>query len=862
MVGRLSIMLTGLLLFMCATMVFGATIRVGVTTADVERPLAISSEVSLAAVKYPQKSLQELDSRPDKQPEYISFDSVLRQYWQWLLLSLVPIGAMALVITHMAKLNRKIGQAKLALEREAHERCRAELVLGQSEDRFRNLVETTHDVVWEVDDKGFFTYVSPQVEALLGYMSEEFVGKRLHNFLHMDQSKAEVQNLCNASDHPPIDSVEHILAHKKGQRVVLQCSAMPFFHANGSFLGYRGISRDVTSRKQLDEALHREKERAQVTVESIADGVVTTDVAGNIEYLNPVACQLTGWKLSLARGRHLLDVLSLIDDVNQEPIADFVATCLAQGRSVLLPESTMLVRRNGEKQYHVEMRLSPLRNRQREVIGVVGVFRDRTEMRQLVKQMAFQASHDALTGLINRYEFEKRLSKSLDEAQTSDQCHVLCYLDLDQFKIVNDTCGHIAGDNLLKQLAQQLQLLVRPTDVFGRLGGDEFGLLIANSKVSEARGIIDGLCKAVKDYRFVWQGKLFGLGVSVGVVSIDAHSGSLTDVLSSADSACYVAKEQGRNRVYIYQSDDAAFHERQGQMQWVHRIRRSFEQERFYLYYQNVVGLLDVGEDFRHCEILLRMRDDFGNEITPMSFIPAAERYHMMPRIDRWVTRAAFQFIQPNIDLFTAARMRFAINLSGQSLCDDHFLNFIINQLDKTGVPPEMLCFEITETAAIANLGRAMRFIALLKSMGCKFSLDDFGSGLSSFSYLKMLPVDYVKIDGSFVKTMLQDPVNFAMVESVNQIGHLMGLKTVAEFVEDQGIFDRLKLMGVDYAQGNAIDHPKPLELLCSELALTQGGYLKSHTLPFQSSSNIEHESIDFRFLPENVVNADLSARN
>jgi len=433
---------------------------------------------------------------------------------------------------------------------------------------------------------------------------------------------------------------------------------------------------------------------------------------------------------------------------------------------------------------------------------------------EATSRLSYQASHDALTGLPNRREFELRMERALSSAREQNLAHTLCYLDLDQFKVVNDTCGHVAGDELLRQIAALLQARLRDRDTLARLGGDEFGVLLQNCNLEQAQPIAELLQKLVKEYRFAWQDKSFTIGVSIGLVPITAESEGLSNLLGYADAACYTAKDRGRNRVHVYQAEDAELLKRQGEMQWVTRITRALEENRMRLYVQPILPLHPHRATDRHYEMLLRMLDDDGEMVLPMAFIPAAERYNLMTSIDRWVIGAAFSAFHQLFRHAPDDQSLCTINLSGQSLCDEKFLDLIERQFILNKVPYDAICFEITETAAITNLTEAIHFIQTLKAKGCKFSLDDFGSGLSSFTYLKNLPVDFLKIDGAFVKDMESDPMDRAMVESINHIGHVMGLKTIAEFVESEWIHERLKLIGVDYVQGNWLIEPQPLSSL------------------------------------------------
>jgi diguanylate cyclase (GGDEF)-like protein/PAS domain S-box-containing protein len=453
---------------------------------------------------------------------------------------------------------------------------------------------------------------------------------------------------------------------------------------------------------------------------------------------------------------------------------------------------------------------------EQQVSSLLIVYEDITETRLLNEQIAYQADHDALTGLANRNKFDRYLKRAITLAHQEDTEHALCYLDLDQFKIVNDSCGHLAGDELLKQLGDLLGKHIRQYDFIARLGGDEFGILMHNCSPSQAFQACEKLRDLIKDFSFAWEDRSFTIGVSIGVSSINIASSNAVDLLKAADAACYVAKEKGRNRVHVFRPDDKDLAMRQGEMQWVEKIRQGLEQNHFFLYGQAIVPLLDSKdntEEGLHFEVLLRYRDDRGNIIPPGAFLPAAERYNLAPELDRWIIAYLLEWLAGQPDFLKNLSVC-SINLSGLSLSDETMVKFISEQFLRWNVPTDKLCFEITETAAISNLLHATHFINHLKEQGCLFSLDDFGSGLSSFAYLKNLPVDYLKIDGLFVKDILDDKVDLAMVKSINEVGHVMNKKTIAEFVENEQIFNLLKTIGVDYAQGYGIGRPVPLEEL------------------------------------------------
>jgi diguanylate cyclase (GGDEF)-like protein len=481
----------------------------------------------------------------------------------------------------------------------------------------------------------------------------------------------------------------------------------------------------------------------------------------------------------------------------------------------MLAGHLLLIHRYRNQKLSVEVNASPIRDLNADITGVVLVFHDVTELRGLAKKMSYQASHDSLTGLLNRREFENRVKQAIENARKENVRHAICYVDLDNFKVVNDTSGHFAGDELLKQLTIRLRMELREADTLARLGGDEFGILLEGCSMENAHEPAEAIRKVVEEFRFVWDNRSFRIGASIGLVQITQDSGTLADILSAADSACYIAKDQGRNRVHVYQPDDEAVSERHGQMQWVQRIQDVLEQNRFRLFFQPIAKLNQVAgeKSLTHGEVLIRMLDENNKIVGPGSFIPAAERYQLMPAIDRWVVSNTFRMLTLDREKVADHISSCCINLSGQSLSDERFMDYLIDEIKSYGVPPEILVFEITETAVIANLCNASKLIHTLRQMGCRFALDDFGVGLSSFGYLKNLAVDYLKLDGCFVKNMVRDNIDHAMVQAINQIGHTMDIKTIAEFVEDKATLEAVTEVGVDYAQGYIIAKPMPIEI-------------------------------------------------
>ncbi|OOG24145.1 hypothetical protein B1C78_09475 [Thioalkalivibrio denitrificans] len=552
-------------------------------------------------------------------------------------------------------------------------------------------------------------------------------------------------------------------------------------------------------------ALFLQKELAETTLHSIGDAVITTDREGRVEYLNPVAEQLTGWTTAEAKGRPSREVLRL-DNPLHPSVMDPVGTCLRDGQVVGLTSGHSLMRRNGPP-IRIEDSAAPIRGQDGAIVGCVVVFYATDNSRQADHLLSYHATRDALTGLINRREFDRRLQDALDNARMYGRQHVLAYIDLDQFKVLNDTCGHSAGDRMLRQITFLLRKRVRETDTLARLGGDEFALLLNSCSVERAIDVLDELRKGLRGFRFTWEGKTFEVTMSMGVVPITALSSSTAELLSEADSACYAAKAKGRNRIQVYHPDDQELSRRQGEMNWVTEITDALRENRMELYCQRLMALRPGQCD--GAEVLVRLRERDGTLTPPMAFIPAAERYNLMTDIDRWVIRHTCAALASSGERY--AETVFNINLSGLSLSDDDLAGFICEQAEAFGIPPHRLRFEITETSAVANIDTALELIGALNEKGFTFALDDFGSGLSSLAYLKTLPVQHLKVDGAFVRNMIADAVDRTMVQSVVHIAGVLGITVSAEFVEDVDTLEALREMGFDYAQGYGIGYPVPL---------------------------------------------------
>ena len=677
----------------------------------------------------------------------------------------------------------------------------AEDAIRESEQRHRGLSQAAFDGI-AIHDKGVIVNLNTAFAAMLGYEHDELMGGHFLEFV-AEPSRATVrERLLAKSD----ESMEVRLIRKDRTILTAEVRARDFPY-QGRVLRVVAV-RDIRELKRAQQALLEEKERLMVTLKSIGEAVIVTDIEGRVQYLNTVAENFLGCSEMQARGKRLPDLCRIVDEARGLAPLDPARSCLMQNIIIYSKSNCVLTRHDGQE-FIIEYSSGPIRSGDGNVIGAVLALRDVTEMRQLEQQLIYQARYDTLTGLMNRHQFERCLETALESAKTNRNQHVLCYFDLDQFKVVNDTCGHVAGDQMLAQIAALITPKVRGSDTIARLGGDEFGVLLEDCPRSMAFEIAEMLRQVVADFRFVWGDRTFDVGVSIGMATITADSASVTEVMSAADAACYVAKDLGRNRIHMHQPDDAALARHRGEIEWSQRVSSALKEGRLCLYSQPIVAL-QPGDGPAWHEILVYMMDQEGHAIPPMAFIPAAERYNLMPAVDRWVVAHALAWLRQANRL--AAPRACSINLSGRSLCESRFLEFVVAEIGRSGVDPPNITFEITETAAVANFAQAQQFIIALKRMGCRFALDDFGSGLSSFAYLKHLPVDFLKIDGNFVRDMGNDQIDHAMVEAINQLGHVMGIQTIAEYVETPEVLEKLKIVGVDYAQGFAIGYPVPIE--------------------------------------------------
>ncbi|MDH3316726.1 MAG: EAL domain-containing protein [Gammaproteobacteria bacterium] len=562
-------------------------------------------------------------------------------------------------------------------------------------------------------------------------------------------------------------------------------------------------------KREVQAAQEESEARFKDFADTAADWFWETDWNHRVSFLSEGFEERTGVSSETMIG-YRINELNIFDFENSQQAARFVRAFRSQRpfHQIEIPYTTDV----GEKRI-ARISGKPILSAKEKFLGFRGTGIDVTEEFVLSNELSYQASHDELTGLVNRREFDIRLRRVLINAHAQNSSHALCYLDLDQFKVVNDTCGHVAGDELLRRMGAVLQETVRKGDTLARLGGDEFGVLLEYCDLAQARRVARVILEAVEAFEFEWEESKFKIGVSIGLVPITAASGDVTEVLSAADTACYEAKDQGRNRIHVYHADDEDLVRRHGEMQWVGRINRALDEDRFVLFYQPIVHIANSAAHGERMELLVRMIDEEGALLLPGRFLPAAERYGLAAKLDRWVVQSAIRWLSEHRASRTRLEMC-AINVSGHTLNDEGFVSFVISQLEASQVPPSLVCFELTETSAIANLKSAIAFMTELQKIGCRFALDDFGSGVSSFAYLRSLPVDILKIDGQFVRDMATDEVDAGMVTAIHEIARVMKKETVAEFVETQAVLEKLKKVGIDFAQGYGVGRPAPLESL------------------------------------------------
>lgn len=732
-----------------------------------------------------------------------------------------------------------------------------------AEAKYRALVEQIPAIIYTaaLDVPGNLLYISPQIRQF-GFSPEEWLAspEGVLNQIHPDdRARVSAAYARSYESDEPLRCEYRLLTRKGAPRWFLD-EARVVFDEMGNRLFMQGVLVDITEDKLLQEELEQHRRRLEELVaqrtalldkrstlledantnlvkelserrraeralrdsearfrlllESAGEGIYGIDAAGRCTFINAAALTMLGYEREQVQGLPAHDLLHpCTPDGAALPAEDCPLCTVLHGGMTSRGMVEWLMRRDGEP-FPAEFSTQPIRENG-QIVGAVVVFHDATEAQAMKQQLHYQATHDGLTSLVNRKEFEWRLGRLLENARGERAEHALCYLDLDQFKVVNDSCGHAAGDELLRQLSSVLHKKLRQRDTLARLGGDEFGALLEHCPLEQAKRIASELLEAVRDFHFHWRDKSFSIGVSIGVALMTEATESAAAVLSAADAACYMAKEKGRNRVHVYQPSEAESVERHAQMQWVARINQALNEDRFHLCYQPITPLAASPGGRLHYEILLRMRDEDGQLILPGAFLPAAERYHMMAAIDHWVVRHVIASCAARHGpTYGEAPPLYAINLSAAALEDTGLVETIRLWLEERGVPAHMLCFEITEATANANLQRATRMIRELKNLGCMFALDHFGAALSALEQIKELPVDFLKIDGGFIKRIGEDRIHRAIAEAISRVAHVMAIQTVAECAENQSILDILKELGVDHAQGYAIQQPQPLEML------------------------------------------------
>ncbi len=649
--------------------------------------------------------------------------------------------------------------------------------------------------------------VNAAFSALVGIPADRLVGRTLAEAVSPDYSElagVAVARALGGEPGPVLAELE--MADPHGQVTRLEITGSPLASAGRRFVLV--TAEEMLPRREGEDAA-APPARAQLALDSFGEGIVTTDAHGVIDYLNASAEAITGMRREDAVGQGFGAMLGFVDEHDRRALADPVQQCLSTGNRVNLGRRSLLISRATGGELGVEATASPVRSPDGHITGVAVMLHDVSELRGLTQQMSYQASHDALTGLVNRREFERRLGEALEVARGGRQGHVMCYLDLDRFKAVNDTSGHLAGDNMLREVAAIVREGVRDSDTVARLGGDEFGILLVGCPLDKARQIADDIARSIGEFRFVWKDRIFSVGVSIGIVELTRESNSLEEVMSAADSACYVAKKQPDSRVHVYSSHDEAVARSRGEIQWLQRLQSALRDGFFELYVQPIEPARPGPSSGPALEVFVRLHDE-GQPVAPAEFFPAAERYRLMSMIDRWVLGSALAALSAGAIRLPPGRS-LSINISGQTLADPSFLEFVVEELDRTGVQPAQICFEVAETAVIGNMDQARRFVDVLHGMGCRFALDDFGTDLGGFANLKQLPMDYLKIDGSFMRDLGRDTVSQAMVSAVVGMARTPNFRLVAEQVEDVASLEAARAMGIDFVQGHVIGRPRPL---------------------------------------------------
>jgi diguanylate cyclase (GGDEF)-like protein/PAS domain S-box-containing protein len=678
---------------------------------------------------------------------------------------------------------------------------------------FHQMLDAAPDAMVVVDRDGRVTALNLEAERFLGWTEHELLGGSM-NRLIPTRFHAVVRSADETGGESPVaatraGTVSCFARRRDGIEIPVELVRRPL--GQGSDGSALVTLRDLTKWRRTQDTLARTNEQARATLESIGDAVITTDATGRITFLNPVAESVTGWDADEALGQSLDAVLPLISEATRQPVSSTTARCLTEGRAIDLEDGVLLLRRDGTE-VPIGDSAAPIRDRDGRTVGVVLVIQDESEKRRAGHRLSYEATHDALTGLINRREFERRLTRVVKGLTETPSEHVLICLDLDRFKVINDSCGHDAGDDLLRCLSALLGQHLRKRDTLARLGGDEFGVLLENCPMVEAERIAEGLRAEIEQFRFEWAGQTFSIGASIGLIPVTTASGGIAAVLRAADAACYAAKDGGGNRVHLELLERDLGGKSQGAARRVTRLARAVDEGHFELYAQPIVALQPEPSTRPRFEILLRLPDGRGRLQAAADFLPQAERHNLMPAIDRWVIRESIALLgewhreNPDFELPVCS-----INLSNSALAEDSLLLLLEQQLTKHRIPSGTVCFEIPWTAALANLGRTARFLSGIRTTGCGVALEDFGSGVTSLTYLKTLPVDFLKIGGHFIRGIVEDPVYGSIVSAVNQIGRSMGMLTIAKQVGSAPALNKLRALGIGFAQGRALTAPVPL---------------------------------------------------
>lgn len=685
---------------------------------------------------------------------------------------------------------------------------------------FAQIGDSVHEAVLLYKD--VILYANPMFARLAGVDRVDLVGRQLPELVEPEQAELLGHQLARSlAGETSAARLEIDLVGQQGQHSRLELTATPVDFEQGRALLITGVeiiptmsTASLAPGTGIFESLGA-RSRSRSVLDCIGEALLSTDQVGRIDYANPAAAELLGVEPRQLLGQPLDQVITLVDETDRKLLRDPVDLALRGTSTYGLGRRAFLLARESGSERSIELTVTPVVSRDNaadEIIGAVVLLHDVTELRGITRQMSYQATHDALTGLINRREFERRLTEALDSAHTGDARHVMCYIDLDHFKAVNDTSGHQAGDALLREAAKLMREAVRDSDTVARIGGDEFALLLVGCPLDKARQIADDLVRAVAGNRFVWKDRIHTVGASIGLVEISRDSGSVEEVIAAADSACYVAKGRGEGNVAVYSARDEVAARQSGDIQWLRTLQAALRENSFRLYWQPIVPTWANDESGPAMEVLVRLANDKGQELEPLELVRAAERHRLMGLVDRWVVQTTFTALGRGAIPLTG-RHTIAINISGQTLSDVQFLDFVVDCFDRSGVDPSQICFEIAESAVVANLESARRFVAVLHGMGSHFALDDFGSNIGSFSSLKNLPMDYLKIDGSFMQNLARDSVNQAMVTATIKLARSLNFKVIAEQVEDAAGLDAARSMGVDYVQGYAIGRPRPLNL-------------------------------------------------